>query len=67
MNRLVKKKIVKLEKESKNFNQISEEQQSKVNDVQQKIFEGNQMLEKFFAKTFGQKKWPKKQRSRTQW
>jgi UDP-glucose:O-linked fucose beta-1,3-glucosyltransferase len=46
MNRLVKKKIVKLEKENKNFNQISEEQQSKVNDVQQKIFEGNQMLEK---------------------
>jgi chromosome segregation ATPase len=46
MNRLLKKKIVKLEKETRNFDRISEEQQSKVNDVQQKIFEGNQLLEK---------------------
>jgi UDP-glucose:O-linked fucose beta-1,3-glucosyltransferase len=35
-----------MEKEKKNFSRIAEEQQSKVNDIQQKIFEGNQTLEK---------------------
>ena len=46
MNRLVKKKIVKLLKETDNYTKIAEEQQAKVNDIQQKIFEGNQTLEK---------------------
>ena len=46
MNRLVKTKIVKLEKETKKLTKKAEDQQGKVNDIQQKIFEGNQTLEK---------------------
>lgn len=50
MNRLVKKKIVKLEKETRKFGRVAEEQQAKVNDIQQKIFEGNQTLERLKSK-----------------
>lgn len=46
LNRLVQTKIVKLEKEARQFARVAEEQQAKVNDIQQKIFEGNQTLEK---------------------
>lgn len=50
MNRLVKKKIVKLEKETRKFGKVSEEQRAKVNDIKQKIFEGNQTLERLKSK-----------------
>ena len=50
MNRLSVKKVDKLTKELKQFEEEAEEQQSKVNDVQQKIFEGNQRLEKLKSK-----------------
>ena len=50
MNQLTKKKIEKLGKELERYRIIGEEQQAKVNDVQQKIFEGNQHLEKLKEK-----------------
>lgn len=49
MNRLCLKKVDKLEKESHRIREDTEEEKAKINDVQQKIFERNQTLERLKA------------------